>query len=376
MSPTSPIRPTDRPLRVAVVTNAPVPYRSPLYAELARRGEIEPHLIYCTQPHVDASQREAEHGYAAHFLGGRYWAMERRFIHADPGIWRVLDAIAPDVVVTTGFIPTYLLAFAWARRRGIPHVGMTDGTLRQEASLTRLHHAMRRFVYGRSAAFIGASQGSLAIFRHHGADAARCFLAGLCIDNQRFAQDRPKTADLLFSSRFIPHKNPGFALEAAAGAAALLGRRLSVDMLGEGPLRLELQAQAGELGDRLEVRFRGYLPQRDLPAAYGAARVFLFPTQWEPWGLVANEACAAAVPVLISEAAGTAHELVRDGENGYVLPLDVTRWSERIAELLADPVRCAQMGQRGRSLVARWNFGAAADGFTQAMRCAMDRETA
>lgn len=369
-------RATGWPLRVAVMTNAPVPYRSPMYAAAMLSGEVEPHLIYCTQPHVDASQQEAGHGYPVHFLGGRYWAMERRFFHADPAIWDLLDRIDPDVVITTGFIPTYLAAFAWSRWRRVPHVALTDGTLRQEAGLSRLHHALRRFVYGRSAAFIGASRSSVALLQHHGADPARCFVANLCIDNQRFALDLPKTADLLFSSRFVAHKNPLFALEAAAGAARLLGCRLTLNMLGEGPLRPAIEAAAQRLSDRLEVRLLGYRPQSELPAVYAGARLFLFPTAWEPWGLVANEACAAGLPVLVGEAAGSAHELVQDGVNGHVLPLDAEVWSQRIAELLASPDLQAQMGRCGRERVGAFTFESAAQALVQAVTLAAGRRGA
>lgn len=365
-----------RPMpRVVVVTNTPVPYRSPMYAEVVRQGGIDLHLLYCSAPDdgSDAARAEASQPYAVHVLSGRYLAFDKGFMHADLGVWRLLDALRPDVVVSTGFIPTYLLAFAWSRRHRVPHVAMSDGTLRQEASLTWLHRLVRRAVFRRSAAFVGASQGSLQIFEAFGVDRRRCFLAGLCIDNARFAVEEDRTTDLLFSSRLVPHKNPAFALQVAARTAGLLGRRVSLDVLGDGALRPALDALAREIGGAVDVRFLGHRPQQELPRLYGRARLFLFPTQWEPWGLVANEACAAGLPVLISEAAGSAGELVVDGLNGCVLPLDPGLWATHCARLLADDVLWARYSGSGRERGGHWNFGTAAIGFRAAIDAALGR---
>jgi glycosyltransferase involved in cell wall biosynthesis len=54
-----------------------------------------------------------------------------------------------------------------------------------------------------------------------------------------------------------------------------------------------------------------------LAVYYGLADVFLFPTHTDPWGLVVNEAMACKLPVIISDAAGCAEDLVQDGWNGY-----------------------------------------------------------
>jgi glycosyltransferase involved in cell wall biosynthesis len=70
------------------------------------------------------------------------------------------------------------------------------------------------------------------------------------------------------------------------------------------------------------------LAQRELPEVFSKARIFLFPTKFDCWGLVANEACAAGLPVFISPHAGAAGELVKSGINGYVLELDVNVWGE------------------------------------------------
>ena len=64
----------------------------------------------------------------------------------------------------------------------------------------------------------------------------------------------------------------------------------------------------------------GFAQREQLPAYYALADVFVFPTHTDPWGLVVNEAMACGLPVISSDAAGCAADLVESGWNGRVFP--------------------------------------------------------
>ncbi|HRH79706.1 MAG TPA: glycosyltransferase family 4 protein [Thiobacillaceae bacterium] len=355
-------------LRVVIVTNIPAPYRLPIYALLDRHAAIDLHVVYCSGREPDRAWNLAEARFAHTYLHERMVTYKGRFIHFNDDIWAVLDGLRPDVVITTGFNPTHLLAYAWSRLRGAAHVPMTDGTLESEAQLTPLHRWIRRRVYARSAAFIAASEGGRRLYRAYGIPDGDIRKSHLCADNARFfaEADVPKRYDFVFCGRFVAIKNPVFALEMARDVAGQLGRRVSIVLVGSGRLEAEMRAFAESVADRVEATFAGFASQEALPRWYGAARVFLFPTSWDPWGVVANEACAAGVPVLVSESAGVAGELVRDGENGYVLPLDKARWVEAGVRLLNDDALRAAMGARGRERVAEYSYENAARGIAEA----------
>lgn len=361
-------------LRVAVLSNAPVPYRTPMWARVAQQLDLQ--MVYCTEPWVDPALQEQGRGYGVHVLGGASWTGARRFLHADIGVWRLLGRLAPDVVVTTGFIPTFLLGQLWAARHRRPHAVMSDGSWHQEQSLSALHQRLRRWVYPRAAALVGAGAGTLRVFQHHGAPAQRCFLAPLCVDNERFAAAALQAAqagpgaDLLFSGRLVPHKQPLKALEIAAAVARRLARRVRLRVLGDGPLREALLQAAARMPEQVELQWLGYRPQAELPALYASAGLLLFPTQWEPWGLVANEACAAGVPVLVSADAGCAGDLVLDGVTGRVLPPRLEDWVDAACTLLQDEPLRRRLGAAAQARVREgWNFDRAAEGFVQAMAC-------
>jgi len=343
-----------------------------MFERAAAHPGLALHILYCGRPYIDPTLQVGLGTAHCELLSGTYWRTERRFLHLAPSVPRVLGRIDPTVVVTTGFVPTYLMAYAWARRHRRAHVAMSDSTWLQERVLGPVHRWLRRRVFAHTETFVGASQGTLDIYRQHGVDERRLFLAPLCVDNGRFGRPpgQEPRFDFIFSGRFIGSKRPGFAIEVAAGCAALLGRRTRLLMLGAGELEPVLREQASSHTARLEVDFRGYLPQKQLPAAYAEARVLLFPTDWEAWGLVANEAAATGLPIFATPEAGCAGELVRDGVNGRVLPAERQLWVREAASLLQDEQRMALWSAQSRQLASIWTFESATEGFVQAVRLA------
>lgn len=356
-------------INAVIVTNAPAPYRVQGWRRVAQAEDIHLDVIYCTQPHIDTSLGAAAHGFATHFLTGRYRAMERRFMHSDLGVWSLLNQLRPDVVITTGYIPTFLFAFAWAVMHGVPHVAMTDGTAQSEKSLSWLHRFVRRRVLARSAAFVGACEGSRDLFRQYGVHENRIHTSQLCADNDRFSRSESATqADFMFCGRFLTSKRPLFAMQVAREVAILMGRRTSIDFVGSGVMEPEMRDYAAQISDFVDTRFHGYATQAELPSRYADARIFLFPTEADVWGVVANEACAAGLPVIVSPHAGAAGELVLDGSNGYVRALDVAQWAEAAVSLLKDETRYSRFSQSSRERVAEYTFDHAARGLANAIR--------
>jgi glycosyltransferase involved in cell wall biosynthesis len=277
------------------------------------------------------------------------------------------------VVVTDGFNPTHLYAFLITRLRRWPHVAMTDGSWESERALSLLHRLVRRYVFSRTGAFIAASEGGQKLYRSYGVPPERCFYSWLAIDNDAFAPPPATTrsVDFLFCGRMEPGKDPLFALAVARDTALRLGRRTSLLFVGAGSLDATLMRAAAECADQVDVRFHGFATQQELPALYGAARLFLFPTHADVWGIVANEACAAGLPVLVTPHAGVAGELVVDGRNGYVRDLHVPAWAEGAQRLLSDTALWQVFSNESLARVRRYDFDSAAAGIVDACACAL-----
>jgi glycosyltransferase involved in cell wall biosynthesis len=131
--------------------------------------------------------------------------------------------------------------------------------------------------------------------------------------------------------RLAPEKNLSFLAEAVA---RLLARepRARFLLVGDGPAREELQVIFEQHGVADRVILAGKRTGGALRAAYRAMDVFAFSSRSETQGMVVAEAMAAGLPVVALDASGV-REVVRDGENGVLLPADAT--TENFAHALA-----------------------------------------
>ncbi|WP_232429503.1 glycosyltransferase family 4 protein [Noviherbaspirillum autotrophicum] len=357
-------------LRIALVTNTPPPYRVPVFHRLGNMPDITFQAIFCARREPNRQWDLPPLDFDHVFLRERFVTVNGRYIHNNPDVVSALQGFGPDVVITDGFNPTHLYAFSYAWIKRLPHLAMTDGTDISEQGLSRLHKAVRRFIYARSSAFMPASAGGQRHYENYGIPAERCFTSCLCIDNKAFSPrpDQQKCFDFIFSGRIEEVKNPQFAIRVAAETARRLGRKVSILFAGSGSLQESVRAAASASADLVDATFHGFAAQRELPGLYRSSRLFLFPTLWDPWGVVANEACAAGLPVLVSPAAGVCGELVRDGENGFVCPLNVDVWAEKAALLLSRQDLWDEFSRRSLHLVGEYTYDNAADGIAQACR--------
>ena len=70
------------------------------------------------------------------------------------------------------------------------------------------------------------------------------------------------------------------------------------------------------------VHFVEFKKKEDLAAYYQAADLFVLPTHSDVWGLVINEAMACGLPVITTDRCVAGLELVEDGVNGYLVPVE------------------------------------------------------
>lgn len=360
-----------QPLCVVLLTNEPPPYRVPVFNRIANMPGIAFHVIFCCRREPNRCWNLPPFAFAHTFLRERFYTVRGRYIHNNPDVVLALRRLQPDVVVNDGMNPTQLYAFLYCHLRRIAHVPLTDGTDVSEAALSALHVFLRRMVYRRSAAFLAASQGGVRLFARYGVPASRCHFSPLCADNAAFLVREAipfaaREGDLVFSGRMVAGKNPAFALDVAEGVARRLGRRVRLLMLGSGELEPALRAQAAGMADRVTVDFAGFARQEELPRLYANGKVFLFPTAADVWGVVANEACAAGLPTLISPHAGAANELVVDGVNGFVRPLTLEQWVDAAVTLLTDAGLWQRFSEAALRAVSAYSYEQAANGIVDA----------
>jgi glycosyltransferase involved in cell wall biosynthesis len=122
-------------------------------------------------------------------------------------------------------------------------------------------------------------------------------------------------------------------------------------LVGDGPLRWELEQQADTLGIAGSVRFLG--TRDDVPALLGLFTVAVLPSLFEGLPLFALEAMAAGRPVVGTRVCGVT-EVIADGETGLLVPpRDPAALAAALIRLLCAPAKAERMGQAGRVRLLR-----------------------
>ena len=160
---------------------------------------------------------------------------------------------------------------------------------------------------------------------------------------------------LLSVARLTRHKGIDTALQALA---RLRERHpdLRYAVVGTGEEQEALEAEARELGVADRVRFLSAVPDRDLPALYNAAEIYLgvsrlLEQRVEGFGISLAEASACGLPVVAGRSGGIP-AAVRDGETGLLVDAErVEAVVEAVGTLLDDPALRARLGAAGRRAV-------------------------
>jgi glycosyltransferase involved in cell wall biosynthesis len=163
----------------------------------------------------------------------------------------------------------------------------------------------------------------------------------------------------LFVGRLVERKGVRYLLDAVARARAS-GVDVGLDVVGEGPIRPDLEGHAHSLGLGEAVRFHGFVSDAELIQRYLACHAFVLPAvvdskgDVEGLGVVIIEALAYGRAVIASDAGGITDIVEHDRTGLLVPPGDAAALSDALVALARDPERAARLGKAGRSHVQRY----------------------
>jgi glycosyltransferase involved in cell wall biosynthesis len=354
-----------KPLRLAVLTSHPIQYYAPLFRELARRVDLHVFFAHKTTP-----QQQADTGFGTAFdwdvdLTSSYANSFLTNVSRRPGTGHFSGCDTPeigerlrrgrfDAVLVMGWhLKTYWQAIWAAKHAGLPVLVRGDSHL--ETPRSNVKRIVKSLTYPPflrmfdAALYVG--QRSRAYYKHYGYPSERLFFSPNCVDTEWFAtrataEARAKLRNrlgiaaeakvALFAGKLVAFKRP-LDIVAAAASMKASGYAVSLLVAGSGPLEAELAATATASG--VSLHRLGFCNQTEMPAAYAAADVVVLPSGGrETWGLVANEAQACGVPIVVSDACGCAPDLAGDGTAGRVFPFgDTEALSSALRVILDHP---------------------------------------
>ncbi len=165
---------------------------------------------------------------------------------------------------------------------------------------------------------------------------------------RQYAADNEKI--ILFMGRLVYEKGVQHLISAMP--KILNGYKDSkLIIAGKGGMLDELKAQVDSMGLTDKVYFTGYMNAKQVSKMYRCADVSVFPSTYEPFGIVALEAMLAGVPVVVSDVGGL-NEIVEHGVDGMKSYAgNSNSLADSILALLSNPELCSNVTKKAKAKV-------------------------
>lgn len=236
-----------------------------------------------------------------------------------------------DAIVVCGYSsPTMMLAIAWLKVRRIPFWMAVDGGLIRSDS--RAMYLLKKTLVSSASYYLSSGRETTKYLVHYGAREEAVYEYPFSALREKDIPKAPPTQEekqqlrqklgmteekiILYVGRYDPKKGMDDLLHVIPS----LDQTAGVYFVGGEP-REEHLSWCREHGIR-NAHFVGFTKKDALAEYYKASDVLVLPTKSDVWGLVINEAMSFALPVITTDQCVAGMELIENGTNGYIIPVD------------------------------------------------------
>lgn len=356
--------------RVVYWDNIPAPYAVERYNTLAARGSLDFSVWFSRRTDPERSWDVDE---SAWRFNGAYVEDPAESLTSAHEFARRCETLRPDLILALYGEPTFAAGHLILKGLGLKTALLVLPTYDAWVRRTWWKETGKRFLFRSADAAKVPGEDGLAYALRYGFTPDRVFAVRQSITAERFAtpipgqhRERIRTQAGLSGCAFLYvgrlWKGKGLrVLIDAFRRVTQVNPAVSLLLVGDGPDEAGLRAAAAGMPG---VHFHSFVQVPELPQYYGACDVFVFPTLGDPHGQVIEEAHAAGLPIIASDAAGDIRRRVAEGVTGFVVPAgDAGTLADRMIALAADADLRATMGARGAERAKAWNNEAWADDF-------------
>lgn len=369
--------------RLVILTEIIAPYRIPVFNALARHPGIDLKVIFLAE--TDPSIRQ-----------WRVYANEIEFQYEVLPSWRkrfgkynvllnqdlseALQTENPDAILCGGY--NYLAswqALRWAKRKRIPFLLWCESTANDQRAGHALIESLKQNFFGKCDGFVVPGTSARNYVGQMAVTGKRIFTAPNAVDNDLFASGarsakikearvreelRLPRRYFFFAGRLVKAKGVFELLEAYGSLKPELRSQIGLVFAGDGPSRADLERVAESIHPGI-IRLPGFVQRDELASYYGLADCVVFPTHSDTWGMAVNEAMACGLPVICSQAAGCAADLIK--ENGRIVdPKNIFQLARAIDEIATDSALREAMSRESRKIIQGYSSELCAAGIAEA----------
>ncbi len=279
------------------------------------------------------------------------------------GLWhgrRLIREFQPDVIHVHFAVPAGPVAWALSRFKRIPYVltahlgDVPGGTPEKTDGWFHWVYPFTHTVWRRAAQVVAVSDFTRSLARKHYPVDVQVIPNG--VDLASIQCDRDESGSLpriIFAGRFMRQKNPLRLVE-------VLARLKHLDwtcvMVGDGPLRGEVEAAIAEAGLASRFTLTGWITPPEVLDWFDHSNILFMPSRSEGLPVVGVQAIAKGLAVVCSRIGGFL-DIVADGTNGYMLdPDDVPGFAEALSRLLTDEAHLRDFQQASMIQARRFDL--------------------
>jgi glycosyltransferase involved in cell wall biosynthesis len=230
-----------------------------------------------------------------------------------------------DLIFLTNYrYATEMLAYILVKFLKTPYcIEIDGGRIKREIKLA---YYLKKWLLNGAVAYFSPAKAADELFIHYGVDRSKLIRYPVTSINEDFIIsseellkkiERRKSEPLtfLYVGRIIPEKGVDLLVHAYNEYCRVSDDTSKLIIVGNSPNKPFLQYIIDHKNNTTEIK--DFLSSKDLIKIYDESDVFIFPSYYDPWGLVINEAMARGLVILTSNTVVSANELIVDGINGY-----------------------------------------------------------
>jgi len=380
--------------KVLLITNIPTPYRIPLFNELNRQLEnngLKLGVVFAAMGYdrrqwkVDMSDCKFEY----EVLSSKNISYDdsEKVSFTYSGLYKAIKREKPSVIVTNAFSLATMKLWLLSFLKNIPYIIWSGAINRKDRPDSFLRKLQRKTLVKRAVGFIAYGTKAKEYLISLGANADKIEVGINTVDTEYYKKETEKIRRILENKKignyenesenkkhllYIGHLTQGKRLDLLFETIkALLDKRqdIIIELVGDGSEMGNLKSLTTKLNITEFVRFEGFKQKTEIPQYLARADCFLFPSEYDVWGLVLVEAMSAGVPCISSIYAGATRDLIQDGETGFAMDFSETeKVAEKINWILNNPEQAKIIGQNAsRFIEENVTIEKSAEGFVKAI---------
>lgn len=368
--------------KLGIFVSHPIQYKTPLYQRLNNQEDIRVEVLFGSKRGIGEGnlgfEKESRswdvpllEGYDYEFLPNFTFIDEGFFSLNNPTVYKYISQEWDAILLHAGYWAlSSVFVLVTSNITGIPILLHGAGTERDRHWLKKLikKKYLQTFLRGTDIIFADSTE-NCEHYRTYGGDNLNIKFMPAAVDNKRFRDAReqltesdirdicgeleiPETHNvILFVGKLIKRKRP---MDLLAAFETIDDSDITLLFVGDGDKRETLESHVEE--NNIEnVRFAGFRNQSELPKFYELGDLFVLPSMYDPSPKVLNEAMNFELPLIVSDAVGTAVDLVRD--NGRTYPVgDRQVLTESLEWAMKSEQELNRMGEKSYEIVDDWSF--------------------